>query len=1288
MSQSSQVLWFNAVPLLIVGAAYLGASALLGPSLWAARRRASVLDVAILLVFPAFGLAALAFGIMLAIDQEPLAGGVWTTFAVVVATGLPAFVALVWRREPALPPASPGRELESVAAISTALGRTDDPAAVARAVLAEVEELVGVEIASLVVVTEDRKTAVGLVGRLRGKDLDWFPEVRLDLETEPSGVASAVFEAAPFAVYDAPASKVVSGRLVEAMGAKSLAYVPLIADEQVIAVLVVGSVREHRVFTTEELTLLQTLAGEAGLALDRTRTTAALAEALDRERFVARISARVRSELDIDRLMRVAVRETGSALGVDRCVIRLGPEGETPIRAQWHKPQLAPIDTGERLAVTNLAVRRRQTVAIANVAEAPELEDRSLGGREGLLAVGSQAVLAVPIVVYDELIGAMSLHRRETWRWTRDELALAEAVAREIGLALHITGLLRENERRIAQQAALLKAAQTLASDLDLAAVLQRLVEQLAALLSADAVDCYVYDDERGVLRCAAVHGLAGDLVGFEFPADRGSAGEALRSGRAVVTEDFGDPRGGNEDDAEYTGGLVAPMLWSDSVQGVLGVGTKQERGFTREDADLLEAYAGLASLALANAQAFAARSRQARVQRGFFRIAAVLGQSLSLAATLEAVAQSANETLGGTFAAVLMPRGAQLELAASAGLPQELAKGLEEGLPDSVDCLRVAAAEGRVLASPAVSRDDRFETSWRELAARSGYEALLAVPVASPRAVRSGLVLVFFAHERAFVDDDLELARHLADAARGALERSELFEAERTARALSQQLARTGGVLATELDPAAVLEEVVQQAPQLLSAQACAVRTLEDDELVVSAAAGKGAEEAVGARSSASAWLSGDVFQSRSPLAIEDASGDDRLRDADPILAAGYAAYLGVPLTGPEGALAGVLSVYSQRPRTWRPEEIEALLALAGNTSAALANAELYSRVSIEKERSVAILANIADGIVAVDRDGQVVLWNAAAEEITGVPQEEAIGRTTVQVLQRQLESEVESAPRQRLVAIQRGGEEVWLSLSEAVMRDPLGTVAGRIFAFRDISADRMVEQVKSDFVAAVSHELRTPLTSIYGFAETLLRQDVPFGEEDRRIFLRYIASESERLTEIVDQLLNVARLDTGDLQVELGRIDVASVVSEIVGTVEESGAMNGHNVEADLPPEPLAAEADPEKVRQVFNILVENALRYSPAGGKVVVGARRNADRVEVRVVDEGIGIPAAERERIFRKFYRAESAARDGAAGTGLGLFIAKELVTAMGGRIWVDSTEGEGSSFAFELPAARE
>src|SRR6185295_3564508 len=199
---------------------------------------------------------------------------------------------------------------------------------------------------------------------------------------------------------------------------------------------------------------------------------------------------------------------------------------------------------------------------------------------------------------------------------------------------------------------------------------------------------------------------------------------------------------------------------------------------------------------------------------------------------------------------------------------------------------------------------------------------------------------------------------------------------------------------------------------------------------------------------------------------------------------------------------------------------------ALAANASVALTNAELYQRLALEHEQSVAILSNVADGIVAVDRDGRVVLWNAAAERITGVPASEAAGHTPFEVVRRELESE--SGGTNRLVPIMRGAEEVWLSLSEALMRDPTGAVAGRIFAFRDISAERVVDQMKSDFVSTVSHELRTPLTSIYGFAETLLRGDVEFTDLERSTFLAYIGSESQRLINIVDDLLNVARLET----------------------------------------------------------------------------------------------------------------------------------------------------------------
>jgi two-component system phosphate regulon sensor histidine kinase PhoR len=1141
---------------------------------------------------------------------------------------------------------SGAQQLESLRRVSGELARTADVEGVARTLLDEIAALFSVPFVALTFVSEDAREASGYLGRLRGRDIDWWRDLRLDLQREPSGIASAVFEAAAFTVYDTAGSRVVSRRLVEATGAKSAAFVPLLVQERVIAVISVAA-DEPRAFSSEDLSLMQTLASEAAVALERLRASLALADALARERLLASIARRLRSDLELSAALSGVVEETGRALRASRCVVEMAsPDDPARVAAEW--------------------------------ADA----SASAQGEEG-------AELAVPVLVSDEAVGRLVAQRASgSVPWSQGDFALVEAVAAEIGIAVRLARLLEENEERLAQQGALLRAAQVLSGELDLGVVLQRLADQLAVLLDADAADCYLLDHDKGLLRCAALHGFDRTLLGFEFPANRGLAGLAIREGRPLIESEYGeilDPVPHPAYDG-FTDVIAAPMHWSDEVQGVLGVGRRGGRRFTQRDAGVLEAFAGLASLALRNAETFSQSSRQARIQRGFYRIASVLGQSLSRAATLEAIAQAAAEALGGASAAVLVPFGGRLETLGTYELPDQLELLLGTRAAEGNGPLVRAAAEGRIVASPSLESDERLPEDLRAGAVQRGYRSFLSVPVEAPRGEGRGLVLIFFTVERSFTDEDLELARHLADATRGALERSELFEAERSARALAQQLSRTGRLLTSELDPAAVLDEVVQQAPELVNADAAAFRMLEGDELVVTAAEGTGAETALGSRSPAGGWLSGDVIQSSAPVALADAASDERLRALDPMLGSGHSAFLGVPVAGAGGATVGVLAVYATLSRAWREEEVEALQAVAASTSAALSNAELYQRVALERERSVAILANIADGIVAVDRDGNVVLWNSAAERITGVPASAALARAPFEVLQRNLEAPDDAPPGDRLVPIMRGREEVWLSVTEAVMRDPLGAVAGRIFAFRDISGDRLVEQVKSDFVTTVSHELRTPLTSIYGFAETLLRQDVMFGEQERQTFLRYIASESQRLTTIVDTLLNVARLDTGDLQVNISEMDVRSVVDQALATAR-AGGDNGHRFVVELPDEPLAAQADPEKLRQVFSILLDNALRYSPDGGTVTVGASRNRDTVEISVADEGIGIPQSDQDQIFRKFYRGSDAElRTGAGGTGLGLFIARGLVMAMGGRIWVSSREGEGSRFAFELPVA--
>ncbi|MDX6452382.1 MAG: hypothetical protein QOH16_2431 [Gaiellaceae bacterium] len=1194
MRQGTEALVFNGLPLLLLAAAYAVMTGAVLPLLWRDRARAHPLDWALVLVFPGFAMASGIFGVLVLRERKPFGGHIWLSFAAVLLALLPALLLLARWRDRAFVVGGIGRtraaeervstrdrELSAVAELSNALGRARDLVGVARPLVRQVTSLLGVGFAGVAVVSADTDQGNGVYGELNGAPAEWWAGMNTDLRNEPSGIASAVFDAAPVIVYDVASSTLVSPRLVEQVGARSGAWIPMIAEGRVIGVLSVASTDFKRAFPAEELALLQALAAEAALALDRLRSASALSDALEREQRIADIVRHVRAELDPDDVVRVARDELTRALQLDS--IEITADGVSAERA-------APLTSGEQF--------------------------------------------------------------------------LVDTVEHEIASALQTARLLSENERRLEQQAALLHAAQVVTSELEIETVLRRLVEEVTKLLEADAADCYLLDSERHVLRCAAVHGLDPGLVGFEFTPELGVSGVALAEARPVSVDDYETISAPVPHEAYrgFSRALVAPMVWAGETRGVLGIGIREgDRTFSDSDVELLEAFASLASLALRNAESYAERTRQARVQRGFYQIASLLGEPLSLAETYDAAALAAAEALGGDFAGVLVQSASGLALVGGHALPDAV-RALE--LPRA---LSEAAADGQVLAASTIDGDERFDQAWRD----GPFSSLLAIPVPGD----GGLVLVFFLEQRAFVRDDLELAQQVAGAARGALDRSRLFDAERTARSLSQQLARTGSLLATELDPVAVLEAVVGEAVSLLDVDTAALAALEGDELVVTAAVGAGAEVALGARSPSTGWVAGDVVQSRAPVAYEDAASKDGLADSDVLLAFGHRAYLGVPLSGREGALHGVLSVYASEPRAWREEEVQALVALAANASIALSNAELYQRVAVEREQSVAILANIADGIVAVDRDGHVVLWNRAAEEITGVPASEAVTRTPAQVLQRDLESE--TGGTNRLIAIPRGDQDVWLSLSEAVMRDPTGAVSGRIFAFRDISAEHIVEQMKSDFVSTVSVELRTPLTSIYGFAQTLLREDVTFGEVERRTFLEFIARESERLTAIVDALLNVARLDTGDLTVNLVPTDVASVVSEVVTSASPSA--NGHRFIADLDVQGVVVHADPDKLRQVLDQLVSNAMKYSPDGGTVTVSARRVEEAVEVAVADEGVGIPQSERERIFSKFYKA-----GGAQGTGLGLFIAQGLVREMGGRMWVDSEEGRGSRFAFELP----
>jgi len=241
-----------------------------------------------------------------------------------------------------------------------------------------------------------------------------------------------------------------------------------------------------------------------------------------------------------------------------------------------------------------------------------------------------------------------------------------------------------------------------------------------------------------------------------------------------------------------------------------------------------------------------------------------------------------------------------------------------------------------------------------------------------------------------------------------------------------------------------------------------------------------------------------------------------------------------------------------------------------------------------------------------------------------------------------------------------------------------------GVVYAFRDLTVEHHVEETKSDFIATVSHELRTPLTGVLGAAQTLLREDVEMAPELTRQLLEMIATQATRLSDLTDELLLATRLDQGDLPLEARSIDIDALADE---TVEAMQPRVPATMALELRAGPAgSASGDRDRVQQVLVNLIDNAIKYSNETGPVVVSTKRLPDRVRVSVKDKGIGIAAPEHTRVFEKFYRSDPELTHLPAGTGLGLYICRELVRRMGGEIGVKSKPGAGSTFYFELPTA--
>ena len=344
---------------------------------------------------------------------------------------------------------------------------------------------------------------------------------------------------------------------------------------------------------------------------------------------------------------------------------------------------------------------------------------------------------------------------------------------------------------------------------------------------------------------------------------------------------------------------------------------------------------------------------------------------------------------------------------------------------------------------------------------------------------------------------------------------------------------------------------------------------------------------------------------------------------------------------------------------------------------------------ISSEKAKLEAILSSMFEGIMLTNEKGEILLVNPSIRKLF-LMDSKPEGRKPLEVIRSNVVQEIVDRVlhENREVITQ----EVSVSVPEEkkimingvpIIKDNIAE--GAVFVFHDITELKRLEEVRKDFVANVSHELRTPISSIKGYAETLLDGKVN-NEDTVKEFLGIIYQDSNRLANLIDDLLDLSKIESGKMSIEFEPLDILPIVKRCANVLEKSAKDKALVIKLDVPADLPKVLGDHKRLSQVFLNLLDNAIKYTPEGGAITLSASSKENVIQVDVSDTGIGISEKDLPRIFERFYRVDKARSRELGGTGLGLSIVKHIVQAHAGQVWVRSTLGIGSSFSFTIPVA--
>jgi len=818
-------------------------------------------------------------------------------------------------------------------------------------------------------------------------------------------------------------------------------------------------------------------------------------------------------------------------------------------------------------------------------------------------------------------------------------------------LLSYLAELDRQEQSKAERIETLYRLSSELMEGMDLKETLRYLLSSTASFFQTDTSSLCLLDRKSGALKLeVSVTPDNEPAMEEDIAIGEGFIGWVAREKRPVQVNDIpGDPRFTDYSQAHkrVRSALAAPILVGGELVGVLSFASTRSRNFTPEDLQMLVTISNLAAAVIARAELYEI----------------VLSRSEVIVSNM-----TSGLLLTGSNGKVILANQASRDLLGLERIPRDttLRELLEPTLLDTEPLWEYMAGE------PGLTGNHSHANL--EMRLRGRPERILSVRVSPIRGgydPESGSVVIMEdITERVKVDeirDDLMLL-----IARRVEEQTALYEVGRS--------------LIDEVDTRNLLELLLTKAVDLVDAQ-LGVLSLHEEGGLLQVKAVHGLDgKYIGMAFPPGEYLAGEAAEKEEPL---------RRIEVEPGQAAPWGkelayriSYLAAPITW-QGKITGMIEVASPASeQAFGDDDLRLLNLFVNQAAIALENSNLYRLITEDQRRMEAMLHSINDGVIAVNNEAKIILVNSAAESILNLPPfyqinehhlKEVIRHPDLANLflkslntRREMEEEVHLGPPDKKIL------EVETSLIETSPGERIGIIA----VIRDVTALRELEQVKSDFVSTVSHELRTPLTSIKAYIATLRRDDVEFDDQTRQEFLRVVEEETDRLTRLISDILDVSRIESGRLELKKRKFDMARLV-RIVTDKMQSQASN-HHISLESPDGITPVGGDPDKIEQVVMNLVDNAVKYSPSGGEINVTLEARHRKLEFSVRDQGVGIPEDQIPHIFEKFHRVDNRATREVYGTGLGLYVSKSIVESHGGTIWAESELGKGSTFHFTLP----